>query len=79
MPAGILFPFVSDLIASVDPATDQKGNAMAKSHYQFKKRQKEMDKKKKKEEKMQRKLENNAVETDGTEKEPTPSTEDPQA
>ncbi|MDI6687348.1 MAG: hypothetical protein QME06_03905 [Desulfobacterales bacterium] len=52
---------------------------MAKSNYQFKKRQKEMDKKKKKEEKRQRKLENKAVETDGTEKEPTPSTEDRQA
>ena len=49
---------------------------MAKSHYQFKKRQKELDKKKKKEEKWQRKLENKAVETDETEKDPTPSTED---
>jgi hypothetical protein len=37
IPAEILFPVISDLI---DPATDQKGNAMAKSHYQFKKRQK---------------------------------------
>jgi hypothetical protein len=49
---------------------------MAKSHYQFKKRQKELEKKKKKEEKRQRKLENNAVETDETEKDPTPSAED---
>ncbi len=64
---------ISDLI---DPATDQKGNAMAKSHYQFKKHQKELAKKKKKEEKRQRKLENKAVETDETEKDPTPSMED---
>jgi len=66
----------SNLIDSADPATNQKGNAMAKSRYQFKKRQKEMDKKKKKEEKKQRKLENKAVETDETEKDPTPSTDD---
>ena len=72
MPAEILFPVISDLI---DPATDQKGKAMAKSHYQFKKRQKELDKKKKKEEKRQGKLKNKAVETDETEKNPTPSTE----
>jgi len=49
---------------------------MAKSHYQFKKHQKELDKKKKKEEKRQRKLENNTVETDETEKDTTPSTVD---
>lgn len=67
MPAEILFTVISDLI---DPATDQKGGAMAKSHYQFKKRQKELAKKKKKEEKRQRKLENKAVETDETEKSP---------
>ena len=73
MPAEILFPVISDLI---DPATDQKGNAMAKPNYQFKKRQKELAKKKKKEEKRQRKLENKVVETDETEKDPTPSTED---
>jgi HD superfamily phosphohydrolase len=72
MYAEILLSVVRDLI---DPATDQKGNAMAKSHYQFKKRQKELDKKKKKEEKKQRKLENNGVETDETEKDPIPSTE----
>ena len=73
MPAEILFPVIRDLI---DPATDQKGSAMAKSHYQFNKRQKELDKKKKKDEKKQRKLEDKAVETDETEKDPTPSTED---
>ena len=73
MPVGILFPVISDLI---DPATDQEGNAMAKSQYQFQKRQKELAKKKKKEEKRQRKLENKAGETDETEKDPTPSTED---
>jgi len=73
MPAKILFPVISDLI---DPATDQKGKAMAKSHYQFKKRQKELDKKKKKEEKRQSKLKNKAVETDETEKNSTSSTED---
>ncbi|MFO8240302.1 MAG: hypothetical protein R6T90_04815 [Dissulfuribacterales bacterium] len=42
---------------------------MAKSNYQFKKRQKELDKKRKKEEKRQRKLENKVVENDETEKE----------
>ena len=73
IPAEILFPVISDLI---NPATDQKGDAMAKSHYQFKKRQKELDKKKKKDEKKQRKLEDKAVETDETEKDPTPSMED---
>jgi hypothetical protein len=41
MPAEILFHVISDLI---DPATDQKGIAMAKSHYQFKKHQKELAK-----------------------------------
>ena len=45
---------------------------MAKSHYLFKKRQKELAKKKKKEDKRQCKLENKAVETDETEKDPTP-------
>ena len=49
---------------------------MAKSHYKFKKRQKELAKKKKKEEKRQRKLENKVVETDENEKDPTPSMED---
>jgi len=73
LPAEILFPVIGDLI---DPATDQKGDAMAKSHYQFKKRQKELAKKKKKEEKRQRKLENKVVETDETEKDPTTSMED---
>ncbi len=67
MPAEILFPDISNLI---EPATDRKGNAMAKSHYQYQKRQKELAKKKKKEEKRQRKLENKAVETDETEKDP---------
>jgi len=73
IPTEILFPVISDLIS---PATDQKGDAMAKSHYPFKKRQKELAKKKKKEEKRQRKLENKVVETDETEKDPTPSMED---
>ena len=73
MPAEILFPVISDLI---DPATDQGGNAMAKSNYQFKKRQKELAKKKKKEEKRQRKQENKAVETDETENDPTPKKTD---
>ena len=72
MPPEILLPVISDLI---DPATEQKGDAMAKSHYQFKKRQKELAKKKKKEEKRQRKLGNKMIETDETEKDPTPSTE----
>jgi hypothetical protein len=39
MPDEILFPVIRDLI---DPATERKGNAMAKSNYQFKKRQKEL-------------------------------------
>ena len=68
MPAEILFLVISDLI---DPATDRKGNVMAKSHYQFAKRQKELAKKKKKEEKRQRKQGNKAVETDETEEDPT--------
>jgi hypothetical protein len=73
MPAEILFSAISDLMG---PATDQKGNAMARPNYQFKKRQKELAKKKKNEEKRQRKLEKKAVETDETEKDPTPSMED---
>ena len=72
MPAEILFLVTSDLI---DPATDQKGSAMAKPNYQFKKRQKELTKKKKKEEKRQRKLKNKGVQTDGIDKDPTPSSE----
>jgi|GEM_PF-1166515 hypothetical protein len=47
------------------------GDNLAKSHYQFKKRQKELEKKKKKEEKRQRKLEKNS-----TEPEETPDTSD---
>ena len=39
---------------------------MAKSYYQFKKRQKELDKKKKKEAKRQRKLESKMLETHET-------------
>ena len=73
MPVEIIFPVITDLI---DLATDQEGNAMAKSQYQFKKRQKELAKIKKKEAKRQRKLQNKMVETDETEKHPTPSTED---
>ncbi len=73
IPTEILFPVISDFI---DPATDQKGKAMAKPNYQFKKRQKELAKKKKKEEKRQRKLDNKAVEPDETEKDPASSTED---
>jgi hypothetical protein len=85
MPAVIFCPVISHFI---DPATDPKGDAMAKSHYQFKKRQKELEKKKKKEEKRQRKLESKAVEagetaetdeaveTDETEEDPTSSMED---
>jgi len=76
MPAGILFPLISD---RRDPATDQKGNAMAKPNYQFKKRQKEMARKQKKEEKRQRKLENKAVETEKAENALPPATEDRQA
>ena len=56
---------------------------MAKSHYQFKKRQKELAKKKKKEEKRLRKLEEKAVETNENVEEvggeQTPSIEDEQA
>ncbi len=55
---------------------DQKGNAMAKPNYGFKKRQKELAKKKKKEEKRQRKLENKSGETDRTEQDTIPQTED---
>lgn len=73
MPAEILFCVIRDL---VDPATDQRVKSMAKSHYQFKKRQKELDKKKKKEAKRQSKLEKKAVETDETEKGPNPTTGD---
>lgn len=65
MPAEILLPVISDLI---DPATDPKGDAMAKPNYQFKKRQKELAKKEKKEKKRKRKLEKKGVETDETEK-----------
>jgi len=43
---------------------------------QFKKRQKELAKKKENAEKRQHKLENEAVETNETEKDPTPSMED---
>jgi hypothetical protein len=73
MSAEILFPVISEL---TDPATGREGNAMARPDYQFKKRQKELARKKKKEEKRKRKLENEAVETDETEKDPAPPTED---
>ena len=74
IPAEILTLFISEIIDSV---TDQKGHAMAKPNYQFKKRQKELAKKKKKEEKRQRKLKNKGIKTDDIEKDPTPSTENP--
>jgi hypothetical protein len=72
MPVEIRFFVISDLF---DPATDLKGNAMAKPNYQFKKRQKELAKKKKKEEKRQRKLKNKTPKTDEIEKDPTTLTE----
>jgi len=53
--------------APAEPSTDQKGNAMAKSNYEFKRRQKELAKKKKKKEKRQRKLAKKSVEADDTE------------
>lgn len=54
---------------------------MAKSHYQFKKRQKELAKKKKQEEKRKGKLENKAPEAEAveTEKDPTARPEDLEA
>ena len=52
---------------------------MAKSHYQFKKRQKELDKKKKQEEKRKSKLENKAAEAGEIEKDPTAPPEDLEA
>ena len=42
----------------------QKGDDMARSHFQFKKRQKELEKKKKKDLKRQRKLEKKSVESE---------------
>ena len=47
------------LFAFIDTG-NQGGDTLARSHYQFKKRQKELEKKKKKEEKRQRKLEKTA-------------------
>jgi hypothetical protein len=73
MQAGIFYPVISDL---TDPATGQKGDAMAKPNYQFKKRQRELAKKKKKEEKRKRKLENKTIELDETEQDPAPSSEE---
>lgn len=52
---------------------------MTKSHYQFKKRQKELAKKQKKAEKRQSKLENKLIENPETENEPTPAADDQQA
>ena len=49
---------------------------MAKSYFQFQKRQKELAKKKKKEEKRQRKLEKKGLVVDEAENDPTPSPED---
>lgn len=51
---------------------------MTKSHYQFKKRQKELAKKQKKAEKLQNKLQNKRIESAETEDEPTPSVDDQQ-
>jgi hypothetical protein len=63
--AGGVFP---EIRGAFEPSTDQKGNAMAKSNYEFQRRQKELAKKKKKEEKRQRKLEKKSVGADDTEK-----------
>jgi hypothetical protein len=49
----------------------QRSLPLARSHYQFKKRQKELAKKQKKEEKRQRKLEKNTQDTDVDPKQPT--------
>jgi hypothetical protein len=78
LPAEILLPAISIFF---NPASDQGGNTMAKSYFQFQKRQKELAKKKKKEEKRLRKLENKALAkdepaTDEAENDSTPSPED---
>lgn len=52
---------------------------MARSHYQFKKRQKEVAKKKKQEEKRQNKLAGKETESGEAEKDPTALPEDPEA
>jgi hypothetical protein len=72
-PAGMLFPAGVKLAG---PATGRKGDVMAKPNYQFKKRQKEMSRKKKQEDKRQRKLENKEAETEQTEAQPIPSTQE---
>jgi hypothetical protein len=62
----------SDLTSQESPIIDlfldviiknnsQRGNKLARSNYQFKKRQKELARKKKKEEKRQRKLDKNTI------------------
>jgi len=55
---------------------NRKETAMAKPNYQFKKRQKELNRLKKKEEKRQRKQENKDIETNETKKTPDPFSED---
>jgi len=49
---------------------------MAKSHYNFKKREKELEKKKKREEKMKRKLGKKGIEPNETESDTISSIED---
>lgn len=49
---------------------------MARSHYKFEKRQKELARKKKKEEKRQRKLQDKSAETAETESDALPPPED---
>jgi len=73
MPAEILFPVISDFI---DPATDQKGNAMAKPNYQFKKRQKELAKKKRERKKGNASWETKRLKPMKLKKPPTLSLED---
>ena len=82
--AGLYFFLSREILILIsncmDSACNQGRDIMAKSYYQFKKRQKELDKKKKKEAKRQRKLESKMLEThetDDTENDPSPSTDNP--
>ena len=57
-------PLIDPFLVVIIKNNSQGGNKLARSNYQFNKRQKELAKKKKKEQKRQRKLDKNTIESE---------------
>jgi len=59
-------PLIDPFLVVIIKNSSQGGNKLARSNYQFNKRQKELARKKKKEEKRQRKLDKNTIKSEET-------------